>query len=266
MACSQLIVKRTFLELQGTDLNEKDLLMRRSRGLTDSMLESFCPAEPMKVHQVKDSEAQSTVSTALCWSDMSDDEGSESAWSSSSQATALSLPPGVFLGSGEDHVCGKAKRDALWNSATSQETRTTVLFRNVDTSLKRWHLCKLLNEQGFFGRYDFLYMPAHFKTMLSSGYAFVNFVSGQAAEAAKEHFAGFQWYVEAAACTLETCWSEPCQGYEVHVQRYRDSPVMHSSVADEHKPIILHQGVRVPFPAPTKRLIAPRGVRRGLGA
>merc|ERR1712196_412774 len=61
---------------------------------------------------------------------------------------------------------------------------TTVLFRNVLATSKRSDLCMLLNNQGFRGQYDFLYVPANFKTMLSFGYAFVNFVSGQAAGAA----------------------------------------------------------------------------------
>jgi RNA recognition motif-containing protein len=177
------------------------------------------------------------------------------------------MPPGVFLPQ-EDECAkrAKAKRVGLWNAPVEHESRTTVLFRNVLATSKRSDLCILLNNEGFRGQYDFLYVPANFKTMLSFGYAFVNFVSGQAAEAARQYFNGFEWNVQGESSLLETSWSNPHQGYEVHVERYRDCPVMHSSVSDEYKPIVLRGGVRVPFPVPTKRLIAPRDVRRRHGA
>lgn len=52
--------------------------------------------------------------------------------------------------------------------------------------------------------------------------------------------------------------SGPHQGREAHVERYRNSPVMHPSVPEPYKPIILQGGERIPFPAPTKMPKAPR--------
>jgi RNA recognition motif-containing protein len=220
------------------------------------------PASPEK-----EFDARSTATTAVCWSDVSDedDESDCGSVASSLQKLVPAMPPGVFLPVDES-AKPKVKRVGLWNAPVEQETRTTVLFRNVLATSKRSDLCMLLNNEGFRGQYDFLYVPANFKTMLSFGYAFVNFVSGQAAEAARQHFNGFQWSVQSESSVLETSWSNPHQGYELHVERYRDCPVMHSSVSDEYKPIVLRGGVRVPFPVPTKRLIAPRDVRRRHGA
>merc|ERR1712066_571567 len=42
-----------------------------------------------------------------------------------------------------------------------------------------------------------------------------------------------------------------------HVERYRNSPVMHESIPDEGKPIVLNAGVRMPFPLPTTPLLSP---------
>merc|ERR1719440_968137 len=131
-------------------------------------------------------------------------------------------PPGIFVQSGESKRHVKAKRSDLWNVPAEQDTRTTVLFRNVLATSKRSDLCMLLNNQGFGGQYYFLYVPANFKTMLSFGYAFLNFVSGQAAEAARQYFNGFEWNVHSESSVLETSWSNPHQGYEIHVERYRD--------------------------------------------
>ena len=47
---------------------------------------------------------------------------------------------------------------------------------------------------------------------------------------------------------------EPAQA---HVERYRNSPVMHRSVPDQYKPVIFKDGVRKPFPRATKKVKAP---------
>merc|ERR1711939_809901 len=89
------------------------------------------------------------------------------------------------------------------------------------------------------------------------GYAFVNFVSGTAAKDAKKCLDGFkQWKVQSSK-VCQACWGEPLQGLDSHVERYRNSPVMHSSVPEEFKPIMFRDGVQVTFPAPTKRIRKP---------
>ena len=44
---------------------------------------------------------------------------------------------------------------------------------------------------------------------------------------------------------------------QAHVERYRNSPVMHRSVPDEYEPVIFKNGVRKNFPRPTKKVKAP---------
>ncbi|CAE7939289.1 unnamed protein product, partial [Symbiodinium sp. KB8] len=57
----------------------------------------------------------------------------------------------------------------------------------------------------------------------------------------------------------EVGWSGPHQGFKAHVERYRNSPVMHRSVPDAYKPIIFQDGVRQNFPRPTRKIKAPAG-------
>lgn len=161
---------------------------------------------------------------------------------------------------------GRTKR-CVWDDNANAEkqpahTKTTLVVKNVPKNSRRDDLCELLDAHGFAGKYDFVYVPADFKTMSSFGYAFVNFAHSECAEQAILGFQGFEWQFGSCLCALNVAWSEPNQGLDMHVQRYRNCPVMHPSVADEFKPILLSAGTRVPFPAPTKSLSAPRDVRR----
>ena len=116
--------------------------------------------------------------------------------------------------------------------------------------------CKLFT--GFFGRLNFLYLPVDFKRERSLGYALINLVTPSEALRLGRHFEGFSnWCVEGGGmCTV--AWCSPQQGLDAHVERYRNSPVMHESMPDEWRPILLAHGVPIPFPAPTLKIKAPK--------
>jgi len=136
---------------------------------------------------------------------------------------------------------------------------TTIIMRNLPSDFKRSALLELLNAEGFFGVYDFVYIPADFCNWLSYGFAFVNFSTHAAADRARSHFDQFD--IDGVLCV--SGWSENFQGLQPHVDRYRNSPVMHRSVPDEYKPALFIQGAPVPMPPPTKRILRPRtGGRR----
>merc|ERR1719230_477553 len=132
--------------------------------------------------------------------------------------------------------------------------RTTVVLRNLPSHLSRTDLVAILDDAGFDGKYDFLYLPTNFRSMTVFGYAIVNFTSSTDAQTALEQFRGTM--VDGQAMITE--WSKSQQGYDDLVCRYRDSPVMHNSVPDKHKPIILANGLVRPFPPPTEPLQLPR--------
>mmetsp|Transcript_52042 Transcript_52042/g.97350 ORF Transcript_52042/g.97350 Transcript_52042/m.97350 type:complete len:262 (-) Transcript_52042:284-1069(-) len=140
--------------------------------------------------------------------------------------------------------------------------RTTVMLRNIPNNYTRQMLLSLLDEQGFKGRFDFLYLPCDFQRDSNLGYAFVNLIDEETVELFWSCFDGFSDWSLPTAKVGQVKWSGPHQGLEEHVERYRNSPVMHRSVPEEYKPVMFSGGVQVPFPAPTKRLKAPaRGTR-----
>jgi len=136
--------------------------------------------------------------------------------------------------------------------------RTTVMLRNMPNNYSRTMLLELLDAEGFAGQYDFLYLPMDFQSRASLGYAFINFTSSDSAEAFWRVFDGYSNWAIPSRKMSGVSWSGPHQGLEAHVERYRNSPVMAESTPDEYKPILFDSGMRIPFPAPTRRIRAPR--------
>lgn len=139
---------------------------------------------------------------------------------------------------------------------------TTVMFRNVPNNYSRLLLQQLLDSEGFKGKYDFVYLPMDFKSSASLGYAFVNLINEEEAERLKGAFEGFSRWAMPSQKVCNVDWSSPFQGLDSHIERFRNSPVMHESVPDEHKPALFADGQRRPFPPPTRKLRVPR-VRPG---
>jgi len=138
------------------------------------------------------------------------------------------------------------------------EERTTVMFRNVPNDYTRDTLMKMLDEEGFEGKYNFIYLPVDFRSKSGFGYAFINLVDGKVAEEFKQTFNGFQKWSMPSQKVAEVTWSHPSQGLDVHVERYRNSPVMHEAVPDAFKPAMFENGKRIAFPPPTKAIRMPR--------
>lgn len=138
------------------------------------------------------------------------------------------------------------------------DIRTTVMMRNIPNAYTSESFAELFNTYGFLGLYDFVYLPIDFRTGVNLGYAFVNFVSHQDAQSFKDCFDGFQQWCCKSPKVCEVSWTDPHQGLREHVERYRNSPVMHEDVSDIYKPRVYAGGKRMPFPGPTKRIRPPR--------
>jgi len=132
------------------------------------------------------------------------------------------------------------------------------MLRNIPEQVSRDMLAELLNQEGFCGSYDLVYLPVNFGGMKGFGYAFINFLSTQEAVRFTDHFDGFSHWQVASDKTCEVSWSNVLQGLEAHIERYRNSPLMHPSVPDEFRPAVFEGSRRVPFPTPTQRIKAPR--------
>jgi hypothetical protein len=148
--------------------------------------------------------------------------------------------------------------DIAEGEPNSQSLPTTIMMRNIPNNMTRTMLLDLVNAEGFVGSYDFLYLPVDFKSRVGLGYSFINFIDAEVASRFFQHFSGFCHWGLRSDKVCEVTWSESIQGRDAHVERYMNSPVMHESIADECKPVLFKDGERMPFPAPTKRIRAPR--------
>lgn len=76
----------------------------------------------------------------------------------------------------------------------------------------------------------FFYAPMDFTSGALVGYAFVNFVCTEEADRFFFHFQGFNEWSLASNKISQITWSHPLQGLTGHIERYRNSPVMHPDV------------------------------------
>eukprot|EP00440_Ansanella_granifera_P072294 gb/GFBE01078455.1/.p1 GENE.gb/GFBE01078455.1/~~gb/GFBE01078455.1/.p1 ORF type:complete len:408 (+),score=53.30 gb/GFBE01078455.1/:1-1224(+) len=136
--------------------------------------------------------------------------------------------------------------------------RTTVMLRHIPNRYSSLQLVDLLDRNGFKAKFDFVYLPMDFQNKVNLGYCFVNLISHECALAFQEAFNGFSdWRFDSSKAS-EVSWAHPHQGLEEHIDRYRNSPVMHSSMPAEYKPMIFRNGQQIPFPAPTRSIKAPK--------
>jgi RNA recognition motif-containing protein len=151
---------------------------------------------------------------------------------------------------------GVAAAQQAAREISSDPSKTTLMWKNLPNNFTRDELLELMDAQGFAGSYNFFYAPVDFTSGALVGYAFVNFVSLKEANRFIIHFQGFSAWGLRSEKVAEVQWSS-CQGLEEHVERYRNSPVMHPDVSEEKRPVLFVNGVRVQFPKPTRKLRAP---------
>lgn len=146
---------------------------------------------------------------------------------------------------------------AVEPAAAPAAERTTLVLRRLPV---RWlaggraSILEALDALGFEGLYDFMYAPADIQDLQSKGYAFVNFLTMEAAEEAMPLLRALE-----EAPTVG--WSD-LQGLARHIARYRDSPIMHKSVPEEIQPVLFKDGQRMPFPSPQGQVRRPCLSRR----
>jgi hypothetical protein len=135
---------------------------------------------------------------------------------------------------------------------------TSVMMRNIPNNYTRAMLLALLKREGFAATFDFFYLPIDLKKKSGLGYAFINFINHEVAEAFCMHFSGFTRWAATSQKICQVTWSNYIQGFAAHVERYRNSAIMHESVPEEFKPMVLKDGVQKTFPPPTKAIPEPQ--------
>jgi len=180
------------------------------------------------------------------------------------QLTTSELPsiPEVSTPRGADQrlpsIAEVPTQESVVNNVVAKETRTTVMMRGLPEMFTRTSVLRVLQAQGFFGRLNFLYVPMDFKRHKNLGYALINLVSPAEALRLGKHFEGFSSWEGGGGSPCTVAWCSPQQGLQEHVDRYKNSPVMHESVPEEWRPMLLAHGVSLDFPAPTITIKAPR--------
>jgi len=134
------------------------------------------------------------------------------------------------------------------------DQRTTVMMRNLPTTLCRAKLIDLLNSQGLSGQYDLVYLPMDFVSACNFGYAFVNCTSHQQALNLWQVFNGFtSWPSSGCRKVCAVCWGS-VQGLRANVARYHSNIMCREDVPDDYKPIIFQDGQQAPLARDTPRL------------
>jgi hypothetical protein len=159
-------------------------------------------------------------------------------------------------------VIADEEEDKVEKSKSNQrrKVKTTAILRNIPSNFTREKLANLLDSTGFRGSYDFLHVPADISTGVALGYAFVNMCNAQAAQRLFTRMQGFKGWGIASSRVCEVNWVTGRQGFEACVERYRNSHLMHESVADGFKPAVFSRGTRVPFPRAKGQLRVPKSL------
>lgn len=153
---------------------------------------------------------------------------------------------------------GRSKAKSRCSKQSSSTEATTIILRNMPIECTRDVLLQILKAEGFGKAFDFLHVPVDFQTWQCLGYAILNLASHELALRVQEHFTSFTRWPFPSDKVCEVAWNCPHQGLATHIDRYRNSPLMHFSVSDEYRPVLFKAGVRKAFPAPTTRTRAPR--------
>jgi hypothetical protein len=136
---------------------------------------------------------------------------------------------------------------------------TTLVMRNIPSNYTRAMLLDLLDDEGFKGLYNFVYLPVDFEIQTTNcGYSVINLVDSDIAIAFLAHFSAFSHWCVMSDKVCQVTWSDKLQGLDAHVEAFRNSPVLHKLAPDAIKPVLFKDGERVAFPDPTKRIRAPR--------
>eukprot|EP00928_Gymnodinium_smaydae_P020036 TRINITY_DN17732_c0_g2_i4.p1 TRINITY_DN17732_c0_g2~~TRINITY_DN17732_c0_g2_i4.p1 ORF type:complete len:191 (-),score=21.94 TRINITY_DN17732_c0_g2_i4:481-1053(-) len=100
---------------------------------------------------------------------------------------------------------------------------TTVMVRGVCTQLSQQLFKYFIDEDGFAGQYDFLYVPVREKGNRNTAQAFVNFVSPEHAQAFFDRYNGQNAKFASDEKRLSVLPAKR-QGYEANLNHFREKP------------------------------------------
>lgn len=196
-------------------------------------------------------EAGSLLSDGKCFSATSDGDSSEDL------PLVPSMPPGAHL------LCSALPPMSPpgVHMASEQEAKTTLRLLNLPSHMSRDDILEWLSQQGFQPglHFDFLYTQADLDGRTDVAQTLINLCSPALAEAMLRQLQGFHDWP--CGNVLEVLWNNE-HGQTRLVARFRNSPVMHRSVADICRPVLFSRhGLQVEFPKLTRRVRKPLAAR-----
>jgi len=247
----RIVVKNSFIELVPEDEASPPTCTRRSRSC-DAILATrpalLQPQAPPVRTASPDAEQHQEARARADAGRMA--SGSSAERQSAPQVAATSAAAAAAVAAQDDETDGEVAAGG---------GRTTLMLRNLPLDLSRDVLLGHLDDAGFAGAYNFVYLPVDFTRRRGLGYALVSACTPEVAEVMLLRLDGHRLSGEGGGDDAwKASWSEPCRSVTEHVQRYRNSPVMHPNMPDEYKPAIFLDGKRVAFPPPTRPIRPPR--------
>jgi len=120
---------------------------------------------------------------------------------------------------------------------------TTMMIRNIPNRYTQREFVREVDDLGFAGTYDFLYLPIDKGTLCNVGYAFVNFLEPQDAVRCSEVFHNyvFQRYRKARGKIAAVSIAH-LQGLDANLQHYQNSAVNMAPRIKQRGPLIIPRG------------------------
>jgi RNA recognition motif-containing protein len=130
---------------------------------------------------------------------------------------------------------------------------TTLMLRNIPNNHDPEKMQILLDDLGFAGKYDFVYLPRDFRSRAALGYGFVNFTAEVHAKLAYTLLDNFNDWNSNSQKKCEVQWSRT-QGFKANVEAVQNSPALRRCLPSNFRPLLLQNGKRIPFPTKDSKL------------
>lgn len=114
---------------------------------------------------------------------------------------------------------------------------TTLMIRHIPPKLTQRQLMREVNDRGFAGRFDFVYVPMDSRRRASRGIAFVNFASGAVAEEFARAVDGHPLRHPSSQRAVEIMPAD-LQGFDRNVEHHAETLRSHT---DSNKPLVLRR-------------------------
>jgi len=137
------------------------------------------------------------------------------------------------------HVPKSVNLAEEFSKNTEDAPFTTVMIRNIPNRYSQNDLIDEMEELGFAGTFDFLYVPLDKGTMSNVGYAFVNFLEEASAKKCMAAFEGYRFKRHRKSSgKIGTVSVAHLQGLEANVRHYERSAV-NTAKLRQRRPVIM---------------------------